>query len=377
MNAGGGGVTQIIAGTNVVISPTDGLGAVTISSTGGGGSGAGANVTASFTNQSTWTFTHALGNRGVVVQTFNTSWNQTIPQSITLTDNNTATIIFPSNQSGYAIASLGGVATTAATASYVLNAVSASYAATSSYVTNLNQAVTIGNITSTPSSEATLNVYPPMIPGTGEGGQILLAASGGLYTSASMLDTYQNYFRVLRGSNTGGSNAQLLGLDLQTGNLSIAGAVIPSVWAAGDVIQMRAFKPGDSGVYAIGTAGTSTSNETFFSCSFTPKSTTSYVVVGMSAKYEPAGGGADDFFSTLTINGPSGTEIGFSYQKFSAAAGADRSGVLFPLLGRYTNSSTSVISVCANVRRGTADDSIAFDSGNPNSMTMTITEIAR
>jgi hypothetical protein len=35
----GGGVTQIIAGANVTISPTNGLGAVTITSTGGGGSG--------------------------------------------------------------------------------------------------------------------------------------------------------------------------------------------------------------------------------------------------------------------------------------------------------------------------------------------------
>ena len=34
-----GGVTQIVAGTNVTISPTNGLGAVTINSTGGGGSG--------------------------------------------------------------------------------------------------------------------------------------------------------------------------------------------------------------------------------------------------------------------------------------------------------------------------------------------------
>jgi hypothetical protein len=90
----------------------------------------------------------------------------------------------------------------AATASYVLNAVSSSFARTSSYVTNLNQAVTIGNITSTPSVENTLNIYPPLAGGTGEGGQILLAASGGLYTSASMLDTYQNQFRLLKGSNS-------------------------------------------------------------------------------------------------------------------------------------------------------------------------------
>src|SRR5271170_6876257 len=34
-----GGVTQIIAGTDITVDPTDGLGAVTINSTGGGGGG--------------------------------------------------------------------------------------------------------------------------------------------------------------------------------------------------------------------------------------------------------------------------------------------------------------------------------------------------
>lgn len=124
-----GGVTQIIAGTNINIT-NGGSGSVTITSTGGGSSGAGANVTASFTSLATWTFIHGLSNRGVVVQTYDTSWNQIIPQNITLTDANTATISFPSSQSGYAIASLGGVA------------VSASYALTASSTTAFDGAWT-------------------------------------------------------------------------------------------------------------------------------------------------------------------------------------------------------------------------------------------
>lgn len=119
--AANGGVTQLIAGTNIVLSPSNGLGQVTITST-GGSSGAGANITSSFTNQSTWTFTHGLSNQGVIVQTYDTSWNQIIPQTIVLTDSNTATITFPTLQSGYAIASLGGSTNTAVSASYALTA---------------------------------------------------------------------------------------------------------------------------------------------------------------------------------------------------------------------------------------------------------------
>lgn len=91
------------------------------------------NASASFSNSSTWTFTHNLGSQYVVVQAYDGSFRQIIPQEITLTDANTATITFPTSETGYAIASKGGVGTTAVTASYSLTAVSSSYASTASY----------------------------------------------------------------------------------------------------------------------------------------------------------------------------------------------------------------------------------------------------
>jgi hypothetical protein len=91
--------------------------------------------------------------------------------------------------------------------------------------------LTVGRITSTPATENTLNVYPPPAGGTGEGGQILLAASGGLYSSASMLDNWQDQFRILRGSNTGGSNAGLVYVNLQTGNTQFVGSVTASAYS--------------------------------------------------------------------------------------------------------------------------------------------------
>jgi len=68
----------------------------------------GSNTTASFINQSTWTFNHNLGTQFVAIQTFNTNYEQIIPSNITLNGINQATITFPTAQSGYALATLGG-----------------------------------------------------------------------------------------------------------------------------------------------------------------------------------------------------------------------------------------------------------------------------
>ena len=111
----------------------------------------------------------------------------------------------------------------------------ASFASTASFVNTLNQNVvitsslTVGS-TTVGSVENTLTLGPPPASGTGEGGQLMLAASGGLYTSASMIDTWQDQFRVLRGSNAG-SNAGLMYMNLQTGNTQFVGAVTASSYS--------------------------------------------------------------------------------------------------------------------------------------------------
>jgi hypothetical protein len=90
--------------------------------------------------------------------------------------------------------------------SYAGSSLSASFASTSSFVNTLNQNVLItGSLTVGASSlganENTLVLGPAPAGGAGEGGQLLLQATGGTYTSASMLDNYQNLTRLLRGTN--------------------------------------------------------------------------------------------------------------------------------------------------------------------------------
>jgi len=74
----------------------------------GGGAGDGAYAELNQTTPSTtWTFNHNLGQKYPIFQIFDTNDNVIIPSQITAVDTNTATITFPSAQSGRAIASLG------------------------------------------------------------------------------------------------------------------------------------------------------------------------------------------------------------------------------------------------------------------------------
>ena len=52
------------------------------------------NYTQSFTNQSTWTVIHNLNTRYVLVQTYDTGYDEMIPQNVDLTNDNTVTITF-------------------------------------------------------------------------------------------------------------------------------------------------------------------------------------------------------------------------------------------------------------------------------------------
>jgi hypothetical protein len=125
-----------------------------------------------FTTANTWSFDHALGDKYVMVQAFDDSFEMVIPTSIILSTTASATILFDSASSGYALATIGGDLPTISasyagyvltvdsaspysaswapissvpTASYVLNAESASFAVTASYVANAQTASYVVN----------------------------------------------------------------------------------------------------------------------------------------------------------------------------------------------------------------------------------------
>ena len=72
------------------------------------GTGLSIAATASFTNLSTWDFNHNLNTRYVTIQALDLNHHQIIPETITLIDTSSARLTFPTSESGYAIATVGG-----------------------------------------------------------------------------------------------------------------------------------------------------------------------------------------------------------------------------------------------------------------------------
>ena len=70
----------------------------------GTGSNANTGSIIEFTDESTWSFSHNLNNRFVIIQILDSNYNQVIPQNIYRQDANTAIITFPISESGWAIA---------------------------------------------------------------------------------------------------------------------------------------------------------------------------------------------------------------------------------------------------------------------------------
>ena len=92
------------------------------------------------------------------------------------------------------------------------------------------------------------------------------------------------------------------------------------------------------------------------------------------SKYSNAGSGNDDYHSRLLVDN---TEISYGYSNYNTTSGGSgRTGSLFPLTGRYTNSSTNAKTIAVAARRGTADESITIDN-NSTSIWLRITEVAR
>ena len=75
-----------------------------------------ASVTASFSNQSTINVSHNFDTRNVLVSTYDSNYNQLIPQTVSLTDTNTVQVVLSAAHSGHVVVAKGGHVVSGSTA---------------------------------------------------------------------------------------------------------------------------------------------------------------------------------------------------------------------------------------------------------------------
>lgn len=157
-----------------------------------------------------------------------------------------------------------------------------------------------------------------------------------------------------------------------SGNLAVGGFVKVNAWQAGQIIQMKLYNASDLSFNSNYTNNTGTYTSVV-SGTYTPLSSSSYIFFEVYAMYFVDGAAADSFFSQITWNG---AEIGVQRQVWAnGSGGGTRSGTLFPLAGRVTNSSLTGYAWGVNVRRDSSDDTITVY--NNAEFYVKITEIAR
>jgi hypothetical protein len=152
------------------------------------------------------------------------------------------------------------------------------------------------------------------------------------------------------------------------------GIVNRSAWGVGETINTSMYNNTDLNMSATTTIN-STTYTNVATITYTPRSSTSYLWIEFDANYDYSGGTVtDDFFSRITVGGSVISER--NQIMVGQVGGGTRSGVIFPISGRYTNSTTSGIAITVQAKWGTADDNIRV-YGSSTSGYMRIQEIGR
>jgi hypothetical protein len=161
-------------------------------------------------------------------------------------------------------------------------------------------------------------------------------------------------------------------------NINADGYILAKTFLPGQVINVSMFSNTDLGQNATITVPSTPSEQStrnIFTLSFTPKYSDSYLIIEYQTNYSLAGNGDDAAFGFLKVND---VRISQTYQNWvatTAGGGGTRSGVLFPLIGRYMNTNTTTKTIAVDLYNGTIGDSITVSSDI--STWLKITEIGR
>jgi hypothetical protein len=124
-----------------------------------------------------------------------------------------------------------------------------------------------------------------------------------------------------------------------------------------------------------------TATDTIFNYSYTPKIANSYIVIEYQTIDYSDGSGDDSVYAYLYAKDfETDVRIGTTYQKWvGLAGGGTRSGTLFPIVGRYTNTNTNTKEIRVDINNN--GESLTINGGNGpdwiNTTWLKITEIGR
>jgi hypothetical protein len=159
------------------------------------------------------------------------------------------------------------------------------------------------------------------------------------------------------------------------GNINVNQTILAKTFLPGQVINVSMFSNTQLGQNTLTVSPTITSD--VFSISFTPKYSNSYLIIEYQTTYSLGGNGDDIAYTYLNVyDGTTFLRISQNYQKWvNSSGGGTRSGVLFPLIGRYTNTTTSAKTISVGLYNSASGDPITVDSDV--STWLKITEIGR
>lgn len=244
----------------------------------------------------------------------------------------------------------------------------------------------VGTTTSASSGDtyiATL-IYTPSVTQTvkvritNADGTATLKGASGSYAKITQIGVSGLASDVIIGAGSSSTSTTTGGLVVHggagvSGNLYVGGSVVKSGYVPGEVIKVTMISYDSINQIPV----TQCLGTTFISIAtynYTPISANSYLIIEYNTSYTVSTGGADTFISRITVaNG----EITYGSQTWlgTTSGTGTRSGVLFPLMGRFTNSSLSVKPIVIAMKRTLGDAAVTILGDD--STWLKITEIGR
>jgi hypothetical protein len=245
-------------------------------------------------------------------------------------------------------------------------------------IATLSGGLTLSNVNKNPIDNYTITendtlIYYDDISGTFK--TIIFPSANGNFNGKIIVITNKTSNKLITLSGTGNINNYILTMGDTITVIGISGwGWLPIGFhrSIGQVINV-------SWVQLSGTdkAMTNASWDDIISTTYTPISVSSTIIIECNLVYTISGSAGDELNSRIYIN--NSTEIGSSKQLFNnASGGGTRGGILFPLSGSYTNSSTNTITIALQFNKVSSDDIVTFHLSTwPNSNNIKITEISR